>query len=204
MSHPTCCCCSASLDRGERCDLLVGLEGFHLMGMARTPDALVLDVESCNQLARSPRCGVIAQGHGRMVVEVIDAPWSRVPVRIRWHKRRWICREHACQTVTFLEHDERMCAPRARLGARAIRRAIGQLRFEGTAIAGQASDDQHCMTCTSHGSNGKISTPSLSTDARLKLIVQPAPAAAGSGLDLYEELNVHRDHVQVTEAWHQD
>lgn len=74
-----------------------------------------------------------------------------------------------------------MCAPRARLAAQAIRRAIGQLRFEGTAIAGQASDDQHCMTCTSHGSNGKISTPSLSTDARLKLIVQPAQQLLGVG-----------------------
>ena len=49
MSHPTCCC-SVSLDRCDRCDLLVGLEGFHLMSVARTPDALVLDVESCNQL----------------------------------------------------------------------------------------------------------------------------------------------------------
>ena len=84
MSHPTCCCC-VSLDRCDRCDLLVGLEGFHLMSVARTPDALVLDIESCNQLAGCPGCGVIAQGHGRMVVEVIDAPWSRVPVRIRWH-----------------------------------------------------------------------------------------------------------------------
>ena len=46
MSGPTCCC-SVSLDR---CDLLVGLEGFHLMSVARTPDTLVLDVESCNQL----------------------------------------------------------------------------------------------------------------------------------------------------------
>ena len=116
-----------------------------------------------------------------MVVEVIDAPWAGIPARFRWHKRRWICREHACQTVTLLEHDERMCAPRARLGARAIRRAIGQLRFEGNAIAGQASDDQHCMTCTSHGSNGKISTPGLSTDARLKLIVQPAQQLLGVG-----------------------
>ena len=114
MSHPTCCC-SASLDRCDRCDLLVGLEGFHLMSVARTPDALVLDVESCNQLAGCPGCGVIAQGHGRMVVEVIDAPWAGVPVRIRWHKRRWICRERTCQTVTFLEHNERVCAPRARL-----------------------------------------------------------------------------------------
>ena len=137
MSHPTCCC-SVSLDRCDRCDLLVGLEGFHLMSVTRTPGALVLDVESCNQLAGCPGCGVIAQGHGRMVVEVIDAPWAGIPTRIRWFKRRWICREHTCQTVTFLEHDERMCAPRARLGTRAIRWAIRQLRFEGATIAGLA------------------------------------------------------------------
>ena len=53
VSHPTWRC--ASLDR---CDLLVGLEGFHLMSVVRTPDALVLDVESCNQLARRPGCGL--------------------------------------------------------------------------------------------------------------------------------------------------
>ena len=136
MSHPTCC--SVSLDRCDRCDLLVGLEGFHLMSVARTPQALVLDVESCDRCAGCPGCGVIAQGHGRVVVEVIDAPWAGVPVRIRWHKRRWICRERTCQTVTFLEHDERVCAPRARLGVRAIRWAIRQLRFEGATIAGLA------------------------------------------------------------------
>ena len=56
MSHPTCCC-SVSLDRCDRCDLLVDLEGFHLMSVARTPDALVLDVESCNQLAGCPDWG---------------------------------------------------------------------------------------------------------------------------------------------------
>ena len=56
VSGPTCCC--VSLDRCVRCDLLVSLEGFHLMSVARTPDALVLDVESCNQLAGCPGCGV--------------------------------------------------------------------------------------------------------------------------------------------------
>ena len=111
MSHPTCCC-SVSLDRCDRCDLLVDLEGFHLMSAVRTPDALVLDVESCNQLAGCPDCGVIAQGHGRVVVEVIDAPWAGVPVRIRWHKRRWICREHTCQITTFAEQNHSVCAPR--------------------------------------------------------------------------------------------
>ena len=110
MSHPTCCC-SVSLDRCDRCDLLVGLVGFHLTSVTRTPDTLVLDVESCNQLAGCPGCGVIAQGHGRVVVEVIDAPWAGVPARIRWHKRRWICREHTCETVTFLERSDKVCAP---------------------------------------------------------------------------------------------
>ena len=77
---------------------------------------------------------MIAQGHGRVVVEVIDAPWAGVPVRIRWFKRRWICREHACQIGTFSERNHSVCAPRARLGVRAIR----QLRFEGATIAGLA------------------------------------------------------------------
>ena len=134
MSGPTCCC-SVLLDR---CDLLVGLEGFHLMSVARTPDVLVLDIESCDRCAGCPGCGVIAQGHGRVVVEVIDAPWAGVLARLRWFKRRWICRETTCQTVIFLEHDERVCAPRARLGVRAIRWAIRQLRFEGATIAGLA------------------------------------------------------------------
>ncbi len=53
MSGPSCCCVSL-----DRCDLLVGLEGFHLMSVVRTPDALVLDVESCNQLVGCPGCGV--------------------------------------------------------------------------------------------------------------------------------------------------
>ena len=69
---------------------------------------------------------------------MIDAPWAGVPARIRWFKRRWICREHACETVTFLERSEKVCAPRARLGVRAIRWAIRQLRFEGATISGLA------------------------------------------------------------------
>ena len=45
-----------------------------------------------------------------------------------------MCRETTCQTVTFLEHDERVCAHRVRLGTRAIQ----QLRFEGATILGLA------------------------------------------------------------------
>ena len=134
MSRPTCCCCSVLLDRCDRCDLLVGLEGFHLMSVSRIPSALVLDVELCNQLVGCPGCGVIDQGHGRVVVEVIDTPWAGVPAWIRWLKRRWICREHTCQIATFTEQNHSVRAPRARLGVWAIR----QLRFAGATISGLA------------------------------------------------------------------
>ena len=56
VSHLTCC--SVLLDRCDRCDLLVGLEGFHLMSVARTLQALVLDIESCDCFAGCPGCGV--------------------------------------------------------------------------------------------------------------------------------------------------
>ena len=57
MSHPTCCC-SVSLDRCDRCALLVGLEGFHLIAVARRECGLVLDVESRTQLVGCPGCGL--------------------------------------------------------------------------------------------------------------------------------------------------
>ena len=117
MSHPTCCF-SVSLDRCDRCDLLVDLEGFHLIAVARRECGLVLDIESCDHFAGCPGCGVI------------DAPWAGVPARIRWHKRRWVRREHTCQIVTFIEQNHSVCDPRARLAPRAIRWAIRQLRFE--------------------------------------------------------------------------
>ena len=57
MSHPTCCC-SVSLNRCDRCDLLVGLEGFHLVAAARREYGLMLDIESCDRCAGCPGCGV--------------------------------------------------------------------------------------------------------------------------------------------------
>ena len=141
MPHPTCCG-SASLDRCDRYDLLVDLEGFHLMSVAHTPRVLMLDVESYQQPATYAGCRAMTQGHGCVVVELIDPPWAGVPVRIRWFKRHWMCRERTCQIATFIEQNHTVCAPRARLGMRAIRAAIRwaiqPLRFEGATIAGLA------------------------------------------------------------------
>ena len=50
------------------------VEGFHLIVGERSDAGMVLEIESCGPVAGCPGCGVIAQGHGRVVVEVIDAP----------------------------------------------------------------------------------------------------------------------------------
>ena len=86
-----------SLDRCDRYDLLVGMEGFHLMSVARTPDALVLVVESCNQLVGCPGCGLnrsrprshgdggdrraLGRGPGAdpMAQTTLDMPRTRLP-----------------------------------------------------------------------------------------------------------------------------
>lgn len=43
--------------------------------------------------------------------------------------------ENTCETVPFTEQNRAVCAPRTLLGARAIRWAIRQLRFERATIA---------------------------------------------------------------------
>lgn len=97
------------------------MEGFHLTGAAHCQGIMVQDTESCNQVVGCPECGVIAQGHGRVVVEMIDAPWAGTRTRVRRTIRRWCCRENACQTVTFVEHNMRVCALKTRVDVRAIR-----------------------------------------------------------------------------------
>ena len=84
--HNHSCVCPDALDRCGRYDLLLDFPSLHLVSVTKGCAGLVLEVESCDPVTGCPGCGVIATGHSRMVVEVIDAPWSGRPVRIRWRK----------------------------------------------------------------------------------------------------------------------
>src|SRR5690606_35217618 len=103
------CVCPDALDRCDRCDLLLDFPSLHLVAVTKARAGLVLEVESCDPVTGCPGCGVVATGHGRITVEVIDAPWAGRPVRIRWRKRRWICREDLCAVVSFVEQDPEVC-----------------------------------------------------------------------------------------------
>jgi hypothetical protein len=115
MSEPTSCCRAAG-GYCERCDLLVGLHGLHVTAVDREHGGrLVVQVESEPTVMGCPTCGVVAHGHGRVVVRLVDAPAMGRPVRIIWRKRRWVCPDSGCPVGTFVEQDERVTAPRASL-----------------------------------------------------------------------------------------
>jgi len=108
-----------------------------VIGVERDPcDRLVVTVESAREPMGCRSCGVVASGHGRVEVRLVDAPAMGRPVRIIWRKRRWVCREPVCPVGSFVEQDERVAAPRALLTVRACRWAIEQIRREHASVNG--------------------------------------------------------------------
>lgn len=136
MTEPTLCC-RAGGGYCDRCDLLVGLPGLHVIAVDRDPcDRLVVTVESAPELMGCASCGVIVHGHGRVAVSLVDAPAFGRQVRIIWRKRRWVCPELACSVGSFVEQDEAVAASRALLTTRACRWAIEQICREHASVNG--------------------------------------------------------------------
>lgn len=136
MSEPTLCC-RALGGYCDRCDLLVGLDGLHVTAVERDDGGgLTVTVESAAEPMGCRSCGVVAHAHGRVEVWLVDAPAIGRPVRICWRKRRWRCLDPGCPVVTFVEQDERVAAPRAKLTTRACWWAIGQIRREHASVNG--------------------------------------------------------------------
>jgi transposase len=110
----------------------------HVRSVERDEDGLVVTVESAPGPMGCPSCGVVAHAHGRVTVELVDLPCFGRPARLRWVKRRFVCAEPACSTGTFVEQDESIARPRARLTVRAGWWAIEQIRREHASVAGVA------------------------------------------------------------------
>ena len=139
MTEPTLCCPGLG-GYCDRCDLLVGLPGLHVIGVERDEGdgSLTVTVESGPDVMGCPTCGVVAHAHGRVSVALIDAPWAGRPVRVVWRKRRWVCPVSVCGTRSFVEQDGDIARPRALLTVRACRWAIAQMRREHASVQGLA------------------------------------------------------------------
>jgi transposase len=105
---------------GSGVSALVGLDGFVVVAqlLDQASGEWWLAVETLEDRAWCPACGVRATGHGRRRVVVRDLPLADRPVVLVWAKRLWRCTEAACAACTWSEESDEI-APRAVLTERA-------------------------------------------------------------------------------------
>ena len=82
---------------GSDVSALLGLNGFVVVAQLLEEETgeWWLAVETTEDRAWCPTCGVRAVGHGRRRVKVRDLPIADRPVLV-WAKRLWRCAEPAC------------------------------------------------------------------------------------------------------------
>ena len=139
MSQPTACDRARSCPDPtscDRCDALVGLDGFHVLDVAEVAE--------------------VAGDCGRVQV-VIDVPCFGRPVELVWRKRTWRCEEPSCPAGSFTEQAEDLALPRALLTTRACWWAINQARREHASVAGVARQLGTTWRTVRNASNGNAS-----------------------------------------------
>jgi transposase len=99
---------------------------------------LRVEVETQAREEGCASCGVVAHGHGRRTVRLVDVPCFGRPVELVWRKRTWCCAEPTCPAGSFTEQHDDLARPRALLTTRACWWAIGQLRREHASVQGLA------------------------------------------------------------------
>lgn len=105
---------------------MLGLEGLAVVRVEREQcGARVVHVVTADETASAcPSCGVLSRSvKGSACSRPRDIPYAEAGVRLVWHKRRWRCRERACERRSFTESIPEL-PPRARVTAR-LKRACG-------------------------------------------------------------------------------
>jgi len=120
------------MEPSDNAHALLGMEGFVVLSTSEAEGELFALVETDRRRAGCPRCGVIAVGHGRSVVQVRDLAFGGRALRLVWRKRRWRCRERDCETVSFTEESELVEGSLTRRAATEICRRVGE---DGHAVA---------------------------------------------------------------------
>ena len=136
------------------CELLVGLGEVDLVGVDDSAEGTPLEVVI---RSRKPRpvcegCGGSVWSKGERSVRLVDLPAFGRPVRLRWRKRRWVCRDSECVVGSFVEQDPGIGPRRALLTSRAARWVTVQVGQLGRPVAEVASE----LGCDWHTVNREV------------------------------------------------
>jgi transposase len=110
-------------------EALLGLSGFRVLAVHESSDEVVITVETTAEFTGCARCGTRAEAHERKTVELRDLACFGRPARPVWRKRRWRCRDDACDAKTWTEVSEQVDAQAVitrRAGMEACRQ-VGEL-----------------------------------------------------------------------------
>ncbi len=116
---------------------LLGLQEFVVLAAAELAGEVELLIETTETVTGCPRCGVIAEPHGRRPVSVRDLPIAGRPTVLVWSKRLWRCNEPLCQQRTWSERSKEI-RPRSILTERARRWAMLRVGAHAETVAGVA------------------------------------------------------------------
>ena len=131
-----------------------------------------------------PRCGVVAHVKDRSRVELVDLPMFGRPVRLVWHKRRWVCADADCAGGSWTEEEHGIASPRQMLTTRAARWAtvqVGRCARSVNEVAGELGCDSQTETgaavwrCSVCGPVG-LTRAVIDASAVLCQICRPVPA----------------------------
>lgn len=120
-------------------EVLLGLDGFRVLSATEMPDELVIEIETTADFVGCSSCGQRAQAQDRMTVETRDLPCFGRATRLRWHKRRWRCRDEGCSARTWTETSPHFSS-RNLLSVRAGREACYQVGANARPVAGLAKE----------------------------------------------------------------
>jgi transposase len=126
---------------------LLGLDGFVVLAAAELAGEVELLVETTETVTGCPRCGVVAEPHGRRPVSVRDLPIGGRATVLAWSKRLWRCAEPACPQRTWAETSAAI-APRAVLTERArawAMRRVGAHKETVASVARQLGVGWHTV-----------------------------------------------------------
>ena len=134
-------------------EILLGLDDVNLIGVEAYLDQgvklpLRVHIECRGSRPKCPVCSGQSHAKGTYLVELYDLPSFGRPVRLIWHKRRWICKDASCPAPSLGDVDTRIAAPRLKLTDRAGRfatRAVGQDGRSVSSVAGELGCDWHTV-----------------------------------------------------------
>ena len=124
-------------------EVLLGLDGFRVLDAVETADELVVTIETDAELVGCASCGVRAEAHDRMPVEIRDLACFGRPARLVWRKRRWRCVEPACDAKTWTEVSDHVDT-QAVITRRAGMEACRQVGEHARAVSGVAAEFGVC------------------------------------------------------------